>query len=120
MTFQLVTGEVKDPNDKAGLAKVVFDFFLWQYEQAIREEISARCNYNACVAANEAAQREFATNPDWGGGMGASLPYQKHYVELKEREASQTKKSLAEAKILLNFVKDELLRNYGEMTKKKG
>ena len=52
--------------------------------------------------------------------MGPSLPYQKHYVELKEKEASQAKKSLAEAKILLNFVKDELLRNYGEMTKKKG
>lgn len=113
MIFHLVTGEIKDPNSKAGIAETIFDFFVWQYEQAIREEISARCEYNACVAANEAAQREFATNPDWGGGMGPTLPYQKHYIELKEKEAAVAKKNLAEAKILVKFITTEFLKDYG-------
>ena len=110
MIFQLVRGELKSTDDK-DVAKAIFDFFLFQYQQAVGEEINARCEFNAAVAANEAAQREYA-NEEWGGGFGPSLPYSQAVIDNKKREAEQAKKDLAEFKAMMNFVRDRFVEKF--------
>jgi hypothetical protein len=101
MRFEYVGGELKSNSDK-DVAKLIYDFFRYQYEQAIETDVNARAERNASIAANEAATREYEREA--GLGFGARLPYDSYALKVKEENYVAAQKQRAEAKLLLNFV----------------
>ncbi len=106
MNFENVYAEIKSDEPKE-IAKVVFDFFVWQSENAMRNEISARCDYQAAIAANEAAKQEYERENELG--WGPKFPYDTYALKVKEMAAEKASLNRADAKKLLNFVRDRLL-----------
>ena len=101
MKFEYVSGELKD-NSPEEVAKLIYDFFRYQYERAIECDINARCERNAGLAANEAAKREYADSCELG--WGPRLPYETRALKVREENAVAAQKQRAEAKVLLDFV----------------
>ena len=110
MMFKSVMGTLKDPTDNKEVAKAIFNFFLWQYDQALIEEINTRCEANAFKAANEAAEREYKESQEMG--WGPELPYSEATIKLKEEEVVRAQKSLAEARAFLNFIRDRFVDDF--------
>lgn len=108
MRFELVTAELKSKEPKE-VAKIIFDFFVWQSENAIRDEIAARCDHDAAIAANEAATRVYQEEKEKEFGWGPKLPYNTGELKIKEMNAIKFSKNRDDAKTLLNFVRDRLL-----------
>lgn len=109
MIFERVRGELNsdDPKDTA---RVVFDFFVWQYETAIRNEIAARCDFNAAVDANRAAEQAYKDENQLG--FGSRLPYSEHVLKMKEYDAKKALKNREDAKKLLDFMRDRFLDKF--------
>ena len=110
MIFERVNGELKSSDPKE-VAQTIFDFFMWQYEDSVRNEISARCDIEAAKAANAAASCEYEKE-NLGPGMGPRLPYNTSDLFSKTTEANRAKKQLKEAKLLLNFIRDRFIDKF--------
>ena len=106
MIFERVQAVLKSDDPKE-IAKVLFDFFMWQYENAIRNEIAERCDYNAAVVANEAAAQAYKDENQLG--WGPKLPYEAHVLKMKKDEATRALKNREDAKKLMDFLRDRFL-----------
>ena len=111
MTFKEVRSTMKSVEDK-DVAKTVLDFFVWQYKEAAVNEVNIRCDYNAKLAANEAAKKTYET--EYGGGFGYDnqIPYNESYLKVKNDERETAAKNLIEAKALLDFVKNRIIEGF--------
>lgn len=112
MTFQTVIGKIKNTEDPKELAKTIWDFFLFQYETAVRDDIGVRCELDSYSAANESAKREWAKDDYNVGGFGPPEPYSSAVINNKKREADEAKRNLLEAKALLNFIRDRFIDKF--------
>ena len=101
MKFEYVSGELKS-NTPEDVAKLIYDFFRYQYGRAIETDMNARCDRNAAHAANKAAKEEYAKEDDIG--FGPRLPYDEYVLKVREVNAVAAQKQRAEAKVLLDFV----------------
>lgn len=109
MIFKLVNADVS-PGNPANLATVIFDFFLWQYKDAVVEEIKSRCELHAAESANAAAKQEYAK--EGLCGFGAHLPYSSAALESMKSKAARTLRQVDEARALLDFVKDRIIAGF--------
>jgi hypothetical protein len=110
MTFQLVRAELKSGEPKE-VAKVLFDFFVFQHEAAIKEEINSRCEYNGMLAANRAAEDEYKKE-DFSGGFGPNLPYNEYAIKVSKTKSDNALISRSESKIFLDFMRDRFLEKF--------
>ena len=110
MTFHSIIVQLKNTTDEKEISRVIFDFFIWQYNQALGNEINTRCELNAYLAANEAAKREYQEANELG--WGPKLPYDDIIIDNKKRQVEETKKSLTEAKAFLNFIRDRFVDKF--------
>ena len=112
MTFYSCVGDLKgNHGDPMEVGKAVFNFFVFQHEQAVSEEIAARSRLNSAEAANDAAQREFEREC---GGLGShfTVPYNASALHAMKTEAERRAKDRVEAKAMLNFMRDRLLEGF--------
>lgn len=107
MNYQMVSGPIKNTEDQKELAKAIWDFYLWQYETALRDEIELRSELEAYKSANRAASDEYRRNNELG--WGPPEHYSSIVIENKKIDAENAKQNLHEAKALLNFVRDRFL-----------
>lgn len=119
MIFYQCTGDLKGKHgDPMEVGKAIFNFFLWQNEQAISEEIAARSRLRSAEAANLAAHSEYERE-NMGVGSHFSLPYKESDFVAMRREAEKTATNRIEAKAMMNFVRDRLLEKFVEVTNPK-
>ena len=112
MIFDRVHADLKS-NDPKEVAKVLFDFFVYQYETAVRMDISAKCDYNAAVSANYAAKQHYKNDSDYNSlGWGPKLPYGEYALNKKKEDADEAAKQRADAKIFLDFMRDRFLEKF--------
>ena len=114
MQFKHVSATISDkPTDKE-LAKIIFNFFLYQRDEMIDEEISARQRYNGALAANEAAEREYRNDPDYGasGFGGYKKPYTEEDLKLMKDEMERAQKNKKEIVALFHFIRDRFVDKF--------
>lgn len=99
ITFLYCVAELPDTTNKE-VVKVMHQFFEHQVEIAIGDEIRCRCEYNAMVAANEAANRELLASGDLGW---SKLPYNEIEIKNAKRHAEIAKENLIAHKAILNY-----------------
>lgn len=98
MQFRVCSGVLKDFTD-AESAKVLHNFLMFQYHEAVLEHIRRESVSNGMVAANEAAARE---NRDDCGGW-TTLPYSEEQIKFAKSEVVIAEQSKKEFKTLLDF-----------------
>lgn len=107
MEYQLVRGDIKNTEDPKELAKAIWDFYLFQYDVAMINDIEVRAELQSYYAANQSAADEYRQNNEFG--WGPPQPYSQSIIDVKKHEAANAARNLIEAKALLNFVKDRFL-----------
>jgi hypothetical protein len=110
MTYEPVQDELKSHEDK-DLAKSIWNFFLFQYDVARREEINTRHEYECAVSANRNAREDYTREADPGFGMWEP-PYSEFCIENKKREMEQSAKNFDDAKALMNFIRDRFVDKF--------
>ena len=109
ITFLNCVAELPDTTNKQ-VVKVMHQFFEYQVEIAIGDEIRRRCEYNAMVAANEAANREFLASGDLGW---SKLPYNDIEIENAKQHAELAKADLAGHKAMLAYFMGKIFEKIG-------
>ena len=116
MRFLSVEGTLKDASDRE-VANAIFDFFIWQRDQAISEEIETRCRYNSAIAANEASGKEY--DAECVGGFGKPVPYSSYDLFNMKTQMETAAKNSSEAKLCLRFIKERFVDKFIEPNKYK-
>lgn len=99
ITFLNCVAELPDTTNKQ-VVKVMHQFFQYQVEIAVMDERNRRCEYNAQVAANAAAESEFKESNDVGW---SNLPYNSTQIENAKQHAEIAKENLIGHKAILNY-----------------
>lgn len=106
MKFDPACGELKssDPKD---VARLIYDFFRYQYEKSVESDIVCRSEIRAAEAANKSAEDEYKSEGIIG--FGPRLPYDERCIEIKRKNSDEAKKQRADAKVCLDFVVNRLI-----------
>jgi hypothetical protein len=114
MNFYHCVADLKGKHqDPLEVGKAVFNFFLYQYDQAVSEEITARSRLRSAEAANLSGQSEYAREAEGGGfGWGYKPAYNEGQLLQMKQEAEKQATNRIEAKAMLNFVRDRLLEKF--------
>lgn len=109
MKFEPTSAELKshDPKD---VAKFIWNYFLFQHDIAIKNEIEFRCDYDAAVAANRAAEIEYSHSNELG--WGPSLPYNENALNYRKSQWERALKDKADSNTLLNFIRDRFVDKF--------
>lgn len=110
MIYETVQDDLKSHGPKE-LAKSIWNFFLFQYDCARREEINTRNEHDAFVSANKRAQEDYHREADPGFGM-FEPPYSEHTIKNQEEEMIRAAKNLADSKALMNFIRDRFVDKF--------
>jgi len=102
-----------DASDKAATARVIFNYFVFQQEEAIRHYAEMRGDYEGALAANERAQKVYEEECEGlGMGIGPDLPYKPYNIEVKKKEMEKARKDLDDAKRLLAFIRERFVEKF--------
>lgn len=115
MLFKQVNGSDLKTSDTKEVATEIFNFFLWQYEEASNDAINARCEKEAFKSANIAAGAAYRNDPEYTGlGWGPKLPYTEYQLKRKEEESERAEKNVKDHKTILNFIRDRFVDGFVE------
>jgi len=113
MTFELVRATMSAEADDKVVAKVILNFFLYQYQRALEEKINTQQSLRAMNAANEAAKAEYNKDTEMGGmGWGRQYPYGDATIKMKEEAVKQAEREYKEMARVLEFVKDRFVEKF--------
>jgi hypothetical protein len=94
------------PTDE-GRAKVIWNFFLGVYEDAVRTECREAAEVDSMEAANAAFKAK--QDEDYGGGFGAPDPYSSGTIEIKKNRLTEHQNDTIQARQMLTFLRDRFL-----------
>ena len=113
MTFELVQATMALPANDAAVAKIVLNFFLYQYQRALEGKINTQQELNAFRSANRAAKEEYNKDNEMCGlGWDRHLPYKESAITYKEEEVKRAEQEYAEISRVLEFVKDRFVEKF--------
>lgn len=113
MNFELVKATLESPADDKAVAKVILNFFLYQYQRALEGKINTQQELKAFRSANAAAREEYNKDNEMSGlGWDRRLPYSEAQIKNKEEEAKQAEIRYAEMARVLEFVKDRFVEKF--------
>jgi cation transport regulator ChaB len=113
MNFELVRGSLELPADDKAVAKVILNFFLYQYQRALEAKINNQQELKAFRAANVAAREEYNKDDEMSGlGWDRRFPYTEAQIKNKEEEVKQAERQYAEMARVLEFVKDRFVEKF--------
>src|SRR6478672_1483840 len=96
-----------DPLSDESMARGIFNFFLYQYKQAVAETIEARSQLSAKRSANDAYLR----GQEFGGGFKTPLVSSAQF-EYMESRLSSASKAEDEARKMMLFIRDRFLHGF--------
>lgn len=111
MNFVECKATMKELTDREA-AKIVFNFFHFQYSRATATSMSVEAEVSAMRNANEAAKQEFYKNNELGGMGGPMVPYPEYYIKRKEEELNTRCKEAKEAEFIFHFIRDRFLDKF--------
>lgn len=113
MTFELVHSTMSADADDKVVAKVILNFFLYQYQRALEGKINSSQELRAMKAANEAARAEYNKDTEMGGmGWNRQYPYDEANMKYKEEEVKREEQEFREMARVLEFVKDRFVEKF--------
>jgi hypothetical protein len=93
-----------DRTKNVSIAKAMFNYFLAQYEDAIRRHVIA----GADVAAMRAANTEYQKHDD-AIGFGGRPPWNDLQIQRKEKEFADIGEEVKDAESIIKFMRDRFL-----------
>ena len=93
-----------DRANKTSIAKSMFNYFLAQYESAIRQQVIG----NAELSSMNAANTEFQRHDDFGGGF-SNNPYSDAQIKHKEQTLEELDEQVKDAEAIIKFMRDRFL-----------
>jgi len=113
MTFELVQATMIDTADDKTVAKVILNFFLYQYQRALEGKINSQQELNAFRNSNTAADEEYNKDPELNGmGWNRHRPYSDDAIKMKEKEVVRKEQEYKEMARVLEFVKDRFVEKF--------
>ena len=94
------------------VAKVIFNYFLRQYTDAVSSATQARATLSAMEAANHAYGREVGRDHSLGVGSWVRYPYTDSQIENQKKEIETTQTSQKEGERIIKFLRDRLLEKF--------
>jgi len=95
-------------DDNISIAKVIFDYFLAQYADAIRRQKTCGATLASFHAANQGYQEKMD-----GEGMGVggwyNLPYNDSIIKIKNEELARIDEEVKDAEAIVKFMRNRFL-----------
>lgn len=113
MTFELAQVTLTSDADDKTVAKVILNFFLFQYQRALEGKINSQQELNAFRNSNIAADEEYNKDPEMCGmGWNRHRPYSDDAIKMKEKEVERNEREYKEMARVFEFVKDRFVEKF--------
>jgi hypothetical protein len=85
------------------MAEVIFNYFLLQYKNAIRNECSEEAKLASMISGNKAYDERM--KEEFGGGF-SQPPYSDNLIQIQKHALDDSKKAVIEAEAIIKFLRN--------------